>query len=185
MHSQHTYRYLQQATIPPVKEWTKGKGILGNLKMEYMGSAEFEFGAVPKALGRFLNAVEPLVFGKITVTLPNHPLRPNKGTSEVLVRYLVRESQQVMLEEMLRNWPEAAKRFKEWNVHLNRPNDLVFCIDKGYEAFMWQGKLGKRLIVSQVQASADLLVEHGWIDALSFDAQQRINELCGVHQDQE
>lgn len=175
---QHIYRYLQQTTIPPVKDWKADKGILGNLKCEFMGSAEFEFGALPKALGSLLSTEDSLAFGKVQVELPKDPLKPTLGTCSTLVRYLVRQSQEAGLVNLLQNWKTAMHDFKEWNVHLTKPNDLVFCIDEGYEAFMWQGKLGKRLITCQLQTSIDLLVKQGWIKPLTDETKQKLEEIA-------
>lgn len=176
----HTYRLLQQATIPPVKKWEIERGVLGNLDFKYMGSAEFEFGSLPKAMGCFLGSTEALVFGKVTVTLPIDVLRPNKGTEEVLVRYLVRESQQAGLIEFLQNWKTASRNFKEWNVSLVKTNDLVFCIDKNHETLMWNGKLGNRFIKEHAIVSINTLIKNEWCPPVPEEILYRLEETMST-----
>lgn len=161
----HTYRYMQMGNIKPVSEWGSGgrNTILNNINLQYMGSAEFEFGALPKALGRLVSSSDPMVFGKIQVNLPENPVRPKKNV-DVLVRYYVRQSQEQDLVELLSNWTAASRNFKEWNVKLTEDKNVVFCIDKGYECFMWNGKLGKRLLTTCIAESTKALIKNDWLE---------------------
>ena len=163
----HTYRYMQMGKIKPVSKWgIRRNTILSNINIEYMGSAEFEFGAIPTALGRLFSSSDPMVFGKTQVNLPEDSLRPGKNV-DVLARYYVRQSQEQGLLELLMNWSSASKNFKEWNVKLAEDKDIVFCIDKGYECFMWNGKLGKRLLSTCIAESIKTLIENEWMDDVS------------------
>ncbi len=165
----HTYRLLQMGNIKPVSKWdSNGKNsILSNINLNYMGSAEFEFGALPKAMARLVSSSDPMVFGKTQVNLPEDALRPGKNV-DVLVRYYVRQSQEQDLLELLSNWTSASKNFKEWNVKLTEDKDIVFCIDKGYECFMWNGKLGKRLLTTCIAESIEILIKNEWMDDVSI-----------------
>lgn len=165
----YTYRYMQMGNIKPVSEWGSSgyNTILGNIDLQYMGSAEFEWGALPKAMGRLVSSSDPMVFGKVQVNLPENPVRPGKNV-DVLVRYYVRQSQEQGLLELLLNWGSTSKNFKEWNVKLTEDKNIVFCIDEGYECFMWNGKLGKRLLTTCIAESIGLLIENEWIDDLSI-----------------
>lgn len=164
--STHTYRYLQHTQILPVKQWNTEKGLLGNLNFTYMGSAEFEFGAIPKAMARLLTDTEPMVMGKVEVDLPEDRLGRGRDTVPVLVRYCVRQSQEAQLIEMLKNWKTASRHFKEWNVGLTQSGDFVIVIDKGYECFLWNGKLGKRLLMKTILHTARRLTHYEWMEAL-------------------
>lgn len=157
MMSEHTYRLIQQATIPPVKEWNKKKGILGNLDLEYMGSAEFEYGAIPAAMLQFIEDPNPKVYGKATVHLPVDKLGRTNETREVVVRYLVRKDQEAGLVSLLENWKSRSKGFKEWDVSLINQGDFCICIDRGYFCFMWNGKLGKRIIEEHLHKSCEMM----------------------------
>lgn len=48
-----------------LKKAESGNTILKQIDGDYMGSAEFEFGAVPTALANFLTSEEELVFNKV------------------------------------------------------------------------------------------------------------------------
>lgn len=167
----HTYRYMQMGNIKPVSKWGSNghNTILSNINLNYMGSAEFEWGSLPTALGRLISSSDPMVFGKVQTNLPENSLRPWKGENvDVLVRYYVRQSQEQELLELLLNWSSASKNFKEWNVKLTEDKNIVFCIDEGYECFMWNGKLGKRLLTTCVEESIRVLVENEWMDDVSI-----------------
>lgn len=153
----HAYCLIQQATIPPVKDWKKEKGILGNLDLEYMGSAEFEYGAIPAAMLSFIEDPNPKTYGKITVNLPVDKLGRTDETKEVVVRYLVRKDQEEGLQHLLSNWKKASNGFKEWNVSLLNQGDFCICIDRGYFCFMWNGKLGKRIIEEHFHTSCEMM----------------------------
>ena len=165
----HIYRYMQMGKIKPVSKWgTNGhNSILSNINLEYMGSAEFEWGALPKAMGRLISSSDPMVFGKIQVNLPENPVRPGKNV-DVLVRYYVRQSQEQGLLELLLNWSSASKSFKEWNVKLTEDKNIVFCIDEGYECFIWNGKLGERLLSTCIADTIKVLIKYEWIDDVSI-----------------
>lgn len=130
--STHTYRYLQHTRVLPVKQWNAEEGLLGNLNFTYMGSAEFEFGAIPDAIARLLTDTEPKAMGKVEVALPKDYLRTS-GTVMTTVRYCVRQSQEAQLVELLENWKTASRHFKEWDVDLSQSGDFVIVIDKGME----------------------------------------------------
>lgn len=159
----HKYHLMQQGTIKPTKMWDSEKTILMNVSLSYMGSSEFEWGALPEAMGRLLSVRDEMIFGKIEVTLPVSVLRPDQGTTTVLVRYWVNKDQEKDLVEMLSNWQQYHRGFKEWDVSLTNPRDIVFCIDQGYECFMWNGKLGKRLIEEHLDSTLAILTENGWV----------------------
>lgn len=163
--STHTYRYLQHTRILPVKQWNTEKGLLGNLELTYMGSAEFEFGAIPNTIARLLTDTEPMVMGKVEVALPKNYLR-GSGTVMTTVRYCVRQSQEAQLIELLKNWETASRHFKERNVDLSQSGDFVIVIDKGYECFLWNGKLGKRLLMENILHTARRLIHYEWMEAL-------------------
>lgn len=180
---EHTYRLMQMANIPEVKKWKGERGILGGLYRSYMGSAEFEFGAVPDALARFLKDTEPKVFGQVLATVPIDPLRRSRGNRDVRVRYLVRVSQEAKLIDLLQNWSSAMLNFKEIDVSLSWIKNMVFCIDRGFEAFMWNGKLGRRYLLEHVQSSASLLIKAGRLEPEDVDPTATPEQLLRIKDD--
>lgn len=160
----HNYHLMQQGRIKATKMWDSEKTILMNINLSYMGSSEFEWGALPEAMARLLSARDEMIFGKIEVTLPVGSHRSDLDITTVLVRYWVKKDQEKDLVEMLSNWRQYHRGFKEWDVELTNTGDIVFCIDQDHECFMWNGKLGKRLIEEHLDSTLAILTENGWIE---------------------
>lgn len=170
----NNYRLIAQGTIPHKKEWDKNKGVLGVIDFEYMGSAEFEFGAMPHAIGQLFDTSEERCFGSIEVELPDDfGVNPRAETKTVNVRYYVRKAQEAQLREMLSNWKKAHKDFKEWRVGLHYDRAIVFGIDRGYEFFAWTGKLGKKLLMEHCHQSMKLL-------PIEFDESKTPEQILGI-----
>ncbi len=134
--------------------------ILGQFDFDYMGSAEFEFGAIPKALGNFLKCKEPKIFGKINVTVDDQTR---------LVRYWVRESQQEQLEAALQDIPATRKHLKERCDFLvnfrgkELQNRVIFGIDRDMEFFAWTDKTVKSRILDTMDETISVLTENDWM----------------------
>lgn len=134
--------------------------ILGQFDFDYMGSAEFEFGAIPKALGNFLKCKEPKIFDKVNVIV---------GDKTYLVRYWVRESQQEQLEAALQDIPTTRKHLKERCNFLvdfrgkELQNRVIFGIDRDMEFFAWTDKTVKSRILDTMDETIDVLTENEWM----------------------
>lgn len=134
--------------------------ILGQFDFDYMGSAEFEFGAIPKALGNFLKCKEPKIFNKVNVTV---------GDETRLVRYWVRESQQKQLEAALQDIPATRKHLKERCNFLvdfqgkELQNRVIFGIDRDMEFFAWTDKTVKSRILDTMDETIAVLTENEWM----------------------
>lgn len=157
----HRYYLMAQAqlrsTIVP------GQTILKSLDMEYMGSAEFEFGAIPKALADFLVCDKPKFTSEIKIKMPERRTFAPVEDIEVTVHYWVRAEQREDLEHMLTNWKQSKLEFKEWDVGLQQPSDVIFCIDKGFECFIWRSPEVAAMLLSSVRPSVEALIKAEWL----------------------
>lgn len=114
--------------------------LLSMLEMEYMGSAEFEFGAIPKAILRFCKAEEPKVFGKLTLKAgkllkPGSLIHPENRNQEITMFYLVRKSKEQMLVMCLEQWAFGGHPLLLDPVYPGEPNTFNICIDEDTECF--------------------------------------------------
>lgn len=114
--------------------------LLSLLELDYMGSAEFEFGAIPKALLRFCKAPEPKVFGKLTLKA-NKMLKPGSlihapnRQKEITLYYLVRKSKEQMLQMCFEQWAFGGHPLLKDPVYPGEPNTFNICIDEDTECF--------------------------------------------------
>lgn len=157
------YTYIQQAKVKPRSEW-KDSTILGALDLKYMGSAEFDFGALPEALARFLASPKLKVWGKIRVAMPVSRSYGCEKLATVTVRYLAPHDKVEAVEYMLNNWVAVKSHFKERNVGLQSKGDFCFAIDRGAECFFWRGRQGEELLMECVKRSRDVLIANDWFE---------------------
>lgn len=169
-------RLVQAAMIPKVKYWVPDSGLLGNIELEYMGSAEFEFGNVPKALYNFLRSSDEKVFGTIQLRagkladpqhtkegarlnwmLSNASSVPMLKDEIVSIGYLVRKSKERDLRIALEQWAFAGNPMLKERAYPATKNSMHFCIDEGSEFFLWHSKRGKRVIRQHIVKSWELL----------------------------
>lgn len=139
-----------------LKKAESGNTILKQIDGDYMGSAEFEFGAVPTALANFLTSEEELVFNKVVV----------EGN---LYRYWVRKSQEEMLVNAITNHKDTIKGLKETHTLRdffsgNASDICVFGIDKYYECFVYTNKTLTSRFKDVKDNSIAVLKENGWFE---------------------
>lgn len=152
------YRLWQTGNVK--KKADSNDRILGQFDFDYMGSAEFEFGAIPKALGNFLKCEEPKIFDKVNVIV---------GDKTYLVHYWVRESQQERLEDALLDIPATRKHLKERCDFLvdfkgrELQDRVIFGIDPGLEFFAWTNKTVKSRILDTMEETISVLTENKWM----------------------
>ena len=139
-----------------LKKVRSGNTILTQIRGDYMGSAEFEFGAVPGALANFLTSQEELVFNKVIV----------EGN---LYRYWVRKSQEEMLVAAITNYKDTVKGLKE--IHTlsdffsgNVSDTCIFGIDEGYECFIYTNKTLTSRFKDTKENTVNVLRENEWIE---------------------
>jgi hypothetical protein len=146
-------RLIQAATIRirddenTVRENLAKTPLLSMLDMEYMGSAEFEFGAIPKAILRFCKAQEPKVFGKLvlragkmlkpgpTVTFDVDKQTINCRDKQITIHYLVRKSKEQSLIMCLEQWAFGGHPLLMEPVYPGEPKTFHICIDEDSECF--------------------------------------------------
>lgn len=114
--------------------------LLSLLELDYRGSAEFEFGAIPKALLRFCKAPEPKVFGKLTLKAnkmlePGSLIHAPNRQKEITLYYLVRKSKEQMLKMCLEQWAFGGHPLLKDPVYPGEPNTFNICIDEDVECF--------------------------------------------------
>lgn len=160
------YYLLQTGDIKSKKE--SDNTILTHTRWDYMGSAEFEFGALPKALANLLSSDEEKVFGKIEVTVNEATLGfiGDIVTETVLFRYYVRKSQVNKLEELLTNITARNKKskFKEVVRILDKENPIIFGIDKDIEFLAWTKKSYTSKFKEDLDNTYNVLKENDWIE---------------------
>lgn len=138
-------RLVQAATIQVRDDERTPHGNLGSvpllamLDLDYMGSAEFEFGAIPKALFRFCKADEPKVFGKLTLKagklLKPGRQHPDKANEQITIFYLVRRAKEQALIMCLEQWAFGGHPLLLDPVYPGEPNTFNICIDEDAECF--------------------------------------------------
>ena len=136
-------RLVQAATIRirddenTIRENLAKTPLLSMLEMEYMGSAEFEFGAIPKAILRFCKAQELKVFGKLTLKAGKLSKRDSgvEPTDEITLHYLVRKSKEQMLIMCLEQWAFGGHPLLLDPVWPATPKTFHICIDEDSECF--------------------------------------------------
>ncbi len=179
------YRLIQVGNIKKAKEIESDATWMEALEFEYMGAAEFEFGALPKALGRFYEDQESKVFGYIELDdqrpfVQYHHQMDKYDKESIRIRYLVRASQEEKLREALSNFKETRKRLKE-NAYFieDRSNKdrFMFGIDKGTEFIAWTGKRMKPLIMERTARSQGVLLENEWMKTSQGNTVEQILKL--------
>ena len=138
-----------------LKKAESGDTILKQMRGDYMGSAEFEFGAVPRTLGNFLTSGEELIFNKVVL----------EGN---LYRYWVRKSQEDMLVTALTNYKDTIWSLKESHTLSdfftgNGSDTCIFGIDKDYECFIYTNKTLTSRFKDVKENTVDVLKENNWI----------------------
>lgn len=137
--------------------------ILKQVTWDYMGSAEFEFGAVSKALANFLsNPDEQMSFGSIAVKVVDF-IGVIKVEKDLLLRYWVRSSQEEQLREALSNLSQVGRDLKEPLNLLSKENPVIFGIDKDMEFFAWSKKTFKTQLLNVLPNTVKLLKEARYI----------------------
>lgn len=152
---EHKYHLWQTGTIRTKQN--AGETILKQCNWDYMGSAEYEFGAIPEALGRFLSDKEDKVWGKVEVPITVYS-GVNVETTTKIVRYWVRASQEELLLNALKDYRRTVWNLKESPFDMmSKPNSVVFCLDKGYECFFWFKKTFRSQLEETMDKSIELL----------------------------
>lgn len=139
-------RLVQSATIcmrDDERAITNGQAnppLLAMLDLDYMGSAEFEFGAIPKAILRFCKSEEPKVFGKLTLkagklSKPFTKEYPDNHNREITIFYLVRKSKEQSLVMCLEQWAFGGHPLLLDPVYPGEQNTFNICIDEDAECF--------------------------------------------------
>ena len=119
--------------------------MLKSCDMDYMGSSEFEWGALPTAMGRFLSTKDELCWVI---------LKLQKGTKWGTLYAIVRKSQVNKLHKELWDFEKGFVDTKEY-VTLNDRRSFLFGIDEGMEFI--------------VAADAKLLRKLKWLAPKSFE----------------
>lgn len=114
--------------------------LLSLLDLDYMGSAEFEFGAIPKALLRFCKSPEPKVYGRLTLKAgkmlkPGSLIHAENRNKEINIHYLVRKSKEQMLVMCFEQWAFGGHPLLKDPVYPGEPNTFNICIDEDNECF--------------------------------------------------
>lgn len=139
--------------------------ILKQVTWDYMGSAEFEYGALPKALANFLyNPEEEMSFGSIVVKVVDF-IGIKKVEKDLLFRYWVRTSQEEQLREALSNLPQVKRDLKETLDIINKENPVIFCIDKNQEFFAWTKKTFKKQMLDVLPNTIKVLKENEYMSS--------------------
>ena len=168
---------IQSARIPKVCDWGIPTGVLGTLDLDYMGSAEFEWGAIPAALFNFLSSTEEMVYGslhferagklardnmRIDGSLFNHELQvtaqPLLKETPVKIEYLIRKSQEKDFIIAMEQWAFSGNTIPKERVYPATPDTMHMCIDLGRECFFWNSKIGKRLLKERLPMSLEMLL---------------------------
>ena len=87
---------IQRAEIEPRDQ----KGIDGLIHLDYMGSAEFEFGSVPKSLKQIRSEVTSYIHFDLPVGIPD-PLIPNQKTTDKILTVFCKPEDRADIEEFL------------------------------------------------------------------------------------
>lgn len=143
------YYLVQRGEFRPQFDET----ILKSLDKDYMGSAEFEFGALPRALGRFLSAEDELCWVILKV---------KKGSQWGKLYAIVRRSQINKLHKELWDFGKGFTDTKEY-VELKHRRSFLFGIDKGLEFIVAVDSKLLRKLVQLAPNSFEVLVENKWI----------------------
>ena len=168
---------IQSAKIPKVCDWGVAAGVLGTLDLDYMGSAEFEWGAMPAAFFNFLLSPDEMVYGSISFEKAGHLARDNmlvdgsrfkhelQVTQQQLLKdspiklgYLIRKSQERDFIIAMEQWAFSGNTIPKDRVYPATPNSMHICIDSGRECFFWNSKIGKRLLKERLPMSMELLM---------------------------
>jgi len=147
---------LRQGTVPNRDRWLQDRKILPLLSILNMNPVTMQDiikpGDTAEALLRFINAPATKVFGKLGVRSGMMGDRSIKHKS-VLVRYLVRASQEKELRDILFDWPARPPRLAE-PIHPTLPRTMVISLDDGQECFIWTASQGQELLELALPASA-------------------------------
>lgn len=132
----------------------KAGTILKSVDWDYMGSAEFEFGALPKALGCLLSTQDELVIVDKLLF---------KGYSQFLTA-VVRTSQVQKLKDFLSNFNDVQSDLKE-RILIKDTESVLFGIDEGLEFIVTVGNKKLKLLMDRGKESFELLQKNEWIDS--------------------
>ena len=127
--------------------------MLKSCNMDYMGSAEFEFGALPRALGHFLSTKDELCW---TI------LKVKEGSQWGTLYAIVRKSQIDKLHKELWEFEKGFTDTKEY-VELRHRGSFLFGIDKGLEFIVVVDSKSLRKLVQLAPKSFEVLYENEWI----------------------
>ena len=129
--------------------------MLKSCDMDYMGSAEFEFGALPTAMGRFLSTKDELCWVI---------LKLKKGTKWDTLYAIVRKSQVNKLHKELWDFEKGFADTKEY-VMLNDRRSFLFGIDEGMEFIVAVNATPLRKLKWLAPKSFEVLTLNGWTPA--------------------
>jgi hypothetical protein len=158
-------KLIQHATVPSKTTWKqegKLKSLLRVLHISHTGLPEFSDGAIPDALLRFINDRACKTFGSITLRtgeLLRNATEEQKN-KRVTIHYLIREEQESQLLDMLERWSEQPPKLRV-PVSPAAPKAMLFCIDKGEEAFIWTATQGRQLLEETLPVSARTFRQNG------------------------
>lgn len=142
---------IQRGTFNDIKK-KDYKGLIGKdclIDLDYMGSAEFEWGATPKAYRRIMAQKEDYIFHYCN-TIKDH-----KG--KILVVYCKKENAEE-IEKAIKEYIDKPYHLKEYCTiedHIKGPDqwnkysikkDFFWCIDIGYPTSDWMGWFGMKNI---------------------------------------
>lgn len=127
--------------------------ILGQVSWNYMGAAEYEFGAIPEALVRFLKCEESKVFSKLTIEFEGQ---------QHSMRVWCRESQLEDLKTLFSSYSTARRDFKNPK-HFDDLKDRVFFgIDKDKEFFVFEKKVFRSQLEDNLENTIKVLKDNEW-----------------------
>ena len=145
------YYLVQQASID--HDVNENDTILKTLNFAYMGSSEFEGGALTRALANLITTKDPLKFGN---------LQNGKDTM-----YLCRVCDEPKLIKLLRDLESARWDLIEIDIHLNEMDSVMFGIDEGMEFFAFRGTAMYNSLVYRAEKSRQVLVDNNRLPATS------------------
>lgn len=147
---------LRQGTVPNRDRWLQDRKILPLLSILNLNPVTMQDiikpGDTADALLRFINAPGAKVFGKLGVRSGMMGDRSSNRKS-VLIRYLVRASQEKELYDTLADWPNRPPRTAE-PIQPALPRSMVIGLDDGQECFIWTASQGQELLELSLPASA-------------------------------
>lgn len=121
------------------------KGIDAIISLDYMGSAEFEWGALPESLGRIRKNIEEYHYHKVEI---------NNKSIMVFTKENIKEVTEIL--EELRDNKLHLKEFSDFNTYVNpsnydkewqskRPHSTDFWWDIDNDIMFWKDNIGFEL----------------------------------------